>query len=255
MSRLTEPSAPVAGQPGDSRPADPESADGASANAQRRLAAAAVECFAEHGFHGTTTRAIASAAGMSSAGLYIHHSSKEELLYRISLHGHQVALQVITDAASTSADPTERLTAMMQAFVRHHARHHTTARVLNYELSALSPEHQQEVLTIRKAIDRLMLDVIEAGVARGQFHTASPRMTSVALLSLTVDVARWYRDDLPWTPEQIADHFAALALRMVGGRDWDVAAHTSMPSSAKAEVPLSASVRDPALARPAGGDC
>jgi hypothetical protein len=121
---------------------------------------------------------------------------------------------------------------MMRAFVRHHARHHTTARVLNYELSALSPEHQQEVFTIRKAIDRLMLDVIEAGVARGQFHTSSPRMTCVALVSLTIDVARWYRDDLPWTPEQIADHYGELALRMAGARDWSVAAHTSRPSPA-----------------------
>jgi AcrR family transcriptional regulator len=226
MSRLTAPPAPSDAQPRDGRPGGLEPADGGSADAQRRLAAAAVECFAEHGFHGTTTRAIASAAGMSSAGLYIHHSSKEELLYRISLRGHQVALQVITDAASTSADPTERLTAMMRAFVRHHARHHTTARVLNYELSALSPEHQQEVVQIRKAIDRLMIEVIEAGVARGQFHTSSPRMTSVALLSLTVDVARWYRDDLPWTPEQIADHFGELALRMAGAREWDVVAHS-----------------------------
>jgi hypothetical protein len=38
-------------------------------------------------------------------------------------------------------------------------------------------------------------------------------------VSLTIDVARWYRDDLPWTPEQIADHFGELALRMVGAGD------------------------------------
>lgn len=221
MNRLSGPSAPGDVRLSDSRPGDVASADGASADAQRRLAAAAVECFAEHGFHGTTTRAIARAARMSSAGLYIHHSSKEELLYRISLQGHQVALQVISDAAATSADPAERLTAMMRAFVRHHARHHTVARVLNYELGALSPEHQHEVNQIRKAIDRLMLDVIDAGVASGQFHTSNPSMTSVAVLSLTVDVARWFRDDLPWTPEQIADHFCELALRMAGA-DADV---------------------------------
>jgi AcrR family transcriptional regulator len=216
MNRLTEPSALCDGQPRDSRQGDLGSADGASADAQRRLAAAAVECFAEHGFHGTTTRAIARAAGMSSAGLYIHHSSKEELLYRISLRGHQVALQVVTDSAATSVDPSERLAAIMRAFVRHHAQHHTIARVLNYELGALSPEHQQEVFQIRKAIDRLMLEVIEAGVAHGQFRTSNPRMTSVAILSLTVDVARWFRDDLLWTPEQIADHFSELALRIAG---------------------------------------
>jgi AcrR family transcriptional regulator len=216
MDTLAQPWAPGDEQPAESPAGDLVPADGAAADAQRRLADAAVECFAEHGFHGTTTRAIARAARMSSAGLYIHHSSKEELLYRISLRGHQVALDVITDAALTSADPAERLAAMMQAFVRHHAQHHTVARVLNYELSALSPDHQREIIQIRKAIDRLVLDVIDTGVARGQFRTSNPRMTSVALLSLTVDVARWFRDDLAWTPEQVADHFSELALRMVG---------------------------------------
>ena len=52
-----------------------------------RLLDAATAAFAEKGFHGTTTRDIATAAGMSSAALYVHHKSKEELLYLISRTG------------------------------------------------------------------------------------------------------------------------------------------------------------------------
>ena len=211
MTQIRQSTEPVGGTPDDG-----QQADRGGAQTQRRLEAAAIERFAEQGFHGTTTRDIARAASMSPAGLYIHHSSKEELLYRISQRGHQVALEVISAAAATSADPAERLTAMMRAFVRHHARHHTTARVLNYELSSLSSEHHREVVEIRRAIERLMLETVEAGVASGQFHTSNPRLTSVALLSLTVDVARWFRSGLAWTPEEIADHFCELALRMAG---------------------------------------
>jgi len=39
---------------------------------------------------------------------------------------------------------------------------------------------------------------------------------AAAVLSLRIDIARWYRDDGPWQPEQIADFYADLALRMVG---------------------------------------
>nr|MDT0526602.1 helix-turn-helix domain-containing protein [Streptomyces sp. DSM 41633] len=52
--------------------------------AARRLLVAAVDSFAERGYHATTTRDIAGRAGMSPAALYIHYKTKEELLHRIS---------------------------------------------------------------------------------------------------------------------------------------------------------------------------
>jgi hypothetical protein len=36
------------------------------------------------------------------------------------------------------------------------------------------------------------------------------------VLSLGIDVARWFRDEGRWSPEQVAEHYRQLALRMVG---------------------------------------
>ena len=58
--------------------------------------------------------------------------------------------------------------------------------------------------------------MIERGVAAGAFDTPDPAMTATALLSLGIDVARWYREDGSWTPQDIAGHYRDLALRMVG---------------------------------------
>jgi AcrR family transcriptional regulator len=41
-----------------------------------RLLKAATDAFAEKGFHATTTRDIATLAGMSPAALYVQHKSK-----------------------------------------------------------------------------------------------------------------------------------------------------------------------------------
>jgi hypothetical protein len=41
-------------------------------------------------------------------------------------------------------------------------------------------------------------------------------MAALALLSLGIDIARWYRDEGTWTPEDIGDNYAELALRIVG---------------------------------------
>ncbi|HET8560103.1 MAG TPA: TetR/AcrR family transcriptional regulator [Marmoricola sp.] len=186
--------------------------------ASQRLVRAAVDAFATRGFHGTTTRDIAATAGMSPAALYVHHRSKEDLLYLISRTGHQRTLDLVREAVASADGPVERLVALVRAFTRHHAEGHTTARIVNYELAALSAEHYAVIAEIRRSIEQEMRSVVEAGVASGDFHTTDAHMTALALLSLGIDVARWYRDDGSWRPDDVAEHYAGLALRMVGVR-------------------------------------
>jgi AcrR family transcriptional regulator len=187
-------------------------------DARTRLINAAIVSFAAKGFHGATTRDIAAAAGMSPAALYVHHKSKEELLYLISRIGHEVALSLLRDSVATSEDPVVQLVAATRAFTAWHATDHTRGYIVNYELAALSAEHYVEIVTIRRAIEAEMRQVVEAGVEQGVFVTSNSHMTALALLSLGVDVARWYRDEGAWSPADIANHYGDLALRIVGAQ-------------------------------------
>ncbi|MET8652953.1 MULTISPECIES: TetR/AcrR family transcriptional regulator [Nocardia] len=192
--------------------------DADSGDARARLVAAAVEFFARKGFHATTTRDIATAARMSPAALYVHHPSKEDLLYIISRDGHRQTLRLVRGAVAVSPDPAVQLATIADRFAEHHATHHETARIVNYELSALSPDHLDEITAIRRAIEAEVRAVVERGVAAGIFDTPDIAMTTMALLSLGVDVSRWYRDDGTWTPERIGTYYRSLALRIVGSR-------------------------------------
>jgi AcrR family transcriptional regulator len=185
-------------------------------DARTRLAAAAVDAFAARGFHGTTTRDISTTAGMSPAALYVHHRSKEELLFELARLGHLRVLDMVRASVASFSDPVAQLGQLVEDFVRDHAEESTGARVINYELAALSPEHLAEIRTIRHEIDLVVRDVLDRGVAAGVFTTPDPRMTALAILSLGIDVARWYRDEGHWTPDQVATHYRLLALRMVG---------------------------------------
>ncbi|MEU0153259.1 TetR family transcriptional regulator [Micromonospora fulviviridis] len=196
-----------------------DSAEQSRADATRaRLLEAAVTAFAERGFHGTTTRDIAAAAGLSPAALYVHHKSKEELLYLISRSGHEHVLRLVREAVASSADPATALRRVVHDFVVSHARDHTTTRVVNYELAALSPAHLAEIREIRHRIEQAIRQLVEAGVSAGVFETPDPRMAAAALLSLGVDVGRWYRDGGDLVPEYIAARYAEMALRIVGAR-------------------------------------
>jgi AcrR family transcriptional regulator len=192
--------------------ADQSRADGTRA----RLLDSAVAAFAERGFHGTTTRDIAAAAGMSPAAVYVHHKSKEELLYQISRGGHEQTLRVVRTAIASDPDPAHQLCAVVRALAVHHARAHTIARVVNYEFAALSGKHLAEIRQLRRAITGEIRALVERGVQAGVFDTPDPAMATTALVSLGIDIARWYRPEGAWSPEEIADSYADLALRMMG---------------------------------------
>lgn len=183
-----------------------------------RLMEAAMAAFAEHGYHGTTTRDIAAAAGMSPAALYVHHASKEELLYLISRAGHEQVLALLRLAVDSSADPVAQLRAVMREFTIFHVAAHDSARIVNYELAALAPGHLAEIEALRGRIVALFEDLVERGNTEGVFRAPHVRLTAVALQSLGIDAARWYRAD-GWPPEQIADVYEVLALRMVGAAE------------------------------------
>ncbi|MEU5837855.1 TetR/AcrR family transcriptional regulator [Streptomyces diacarni] len=215
-----------------------ESFGGVTPDAARRLLLGAVQAFAERGFHATTTRDIAGRAGMSPAALYIHYKTKEELLFHISRVGHERSVAVLTDAAQ-GAEATEategaggaargpapeegaggsapRLARAVRAFVRWHAEHHTTARVVQYELAALDAEHYEHIVALRRRSEEILRGVLEDGVATGEFDIPDIRGTALAVMSLCIDVARWFSPGGRRTPDEIGALYADLALRMAG---------------------------------------
>jgi AcrR family transcriptional regulator len=186
--------------------------------ARQRLIDAAVEAFAEKGFAATTTRDIAARAGMSPAAVYVHHDSKESLLFTVSLEGHRSALEVIERAAASQTDPVERLRAMIYQFSLWHADHSRVGRIVQYEYHALTPEHRAEVATLRRSIERTMQDALADGVDQGVLDVDDVPGTAFSLLSLGVDLVRWFEPGGSRTGHELATLHAELAIRMASRR-------------------------------------
>ena len=187
----------------------------AAGDSAQRLMDAAVDAFAQKGFHATSTRDIAARAQMSPAGVYVHFASKQDLLFQLCRRGHVLALEVVVTARRSADTPPAQLAAIVSAFARWHAEQFRTARIVQYEFPYLTPEHREEVMTLRKQIDTVVRDVLQAGVASGDFDVPDVAMTTLALQSLTIDVARWYKPGIRRTPEAIGAAYGHLALRLV----------------------------------------
>ncbi len=180
-----------------------------------RLMEAAADAFADKGFHATTTRDIAGRAGLSPAGVYVHFASKEDLLFSICERGHTAARDMLVEAATAAATPTEALYAILVNFSRWHAEAYRIGRIVQYEFSHLTAQHREQVMTLRKQIDAVVRSVLTDGTERGEFDVDDIPRTALALLSLCVDVARWYQPGISRTPQEIGETNGRLGLRLV----------------------------------------
>ncbi len=181
----------------------------------RLLLLAALDAFAARGFQGATTRDIATRAGMSPAAVYVHYRSKTDLLYEIIRTGHERLWADVSDAMDGREGPAERLRAFAESFATFHARFHTLARVAQYELGELSEEQLAVVIAVRRRIEGLVHEELRRGVDQGIFEVEELHGTTIAILSLGVDVARWYEAGTRRASSNISKLYGDLTLRMV----------------------------------------
>jgi AcrR family transcriptional regulator len=182
----------------------------------RRLLLSALDAFLARGFHAATTREIAERAGMSPAAVYVHWKAKHDLLFEISRIGHQAVLDVVEQALEdASDDPVERVHAFVSAFARWHADNHALARVIQYEFKKLPRGQFREIVAIRDRFEELMRAELTRGVAAGVFDVPDLEGTTLAVLSLCIDLARWYEPGPEHnSAEAVGELYAGLVLRM-----------------------------------------
>lgn len=181
----------------------------------RRVLIAALESFAANGFAGSTTRQIAERAEMSSTGLYVNFKSKSDLLFTIVRTANRFVLQEVTEVAAKDLPAAEKLREFVEAFVVFHARYHLLAFVGEYELRALTGEPLTQVIRLRHQYRNLVEGILIEGIASGDFEVTDLRSATRTILSLGTDVARWFRDDGPLAPLDVARQQSDLVLRMV----------------------------------------
>ena len=97
------------------------------------LLAQAARVFAEKGYHSTTMRDLATASGMSLAGMYYYTRGKEDLLALVQERCFTRVLAGAEAAVAVATDPADRLQAFSRQHVTFFARHMAEMKVLSHE--------------------------------------------------------------------------------------------------------------------------
>lgn len=181
-----------------------------------RVVEAALELFAERGFHGASIRDIADGAGIRSASLYDLFPSKAHILEAVVRIGHQMLLAAIRDAIDAAGpDPAEQIRALVRANVIGHASYPMLAMVTNTELDRLPDELRQASTALRNEAALVALSVAMDGEQQGLFDIPTPGPTLAALGSMCLRVPYWFVPSTDLTAEQLGDDYAEVALRVL----------------------------------------
>ncbi len=179
---------------------------------------AALTLFAARGYHGTALSDIAERLGIKVPSLYNHMDSKQQLLADIITATTDAVWADFRLAIEDEPDPAEALRKAVYAYALRHACHRRAAIIVHDDVAHLEEPTLSSVLEKRRAHERGMREVLDAGVAKGAFTVVHSRMASFAILEMCVSIARWFRDDGPMTAEEVAEAYSMYASAIAGAR-------------------------------------
>lgn len=183
------------------------------------LLAAAVEVMAASGYHGTSVRDIATAAGTSPAVLYHHYRSKQGLLVMLCDRGLDVLIEATEQALDDAGpDDVDKLRAIVGAHVRVHMESQRESLIGNSELRALEAPGRDLIVAKRDAQQRFFDRVVRDGVRGGAFATEQPDDASRFITTACTGVAAWYRPDGPTPADEVVARHQRIALDAVAYR-------------------------------------
>lgn len=175
---------------------------------------AALRAFRENGYHQTTLDDIAERLDVRKSALYHYFPDKESILYEC--HRESLGeLERIVAEARTLETPRERLSHV----IREHVRVMTNTlegSPLAFEVPALAPKRQAEIIAARDAYEHEVRRFVEQGIRRGEFRDVDAKVAAFAMLGAINWIARWYRPEGALQADTLGAQFAEHLLGGLG---------------------------------------
>jgi len=170
---------------------------------RENILVAAVQLFAEYGYHAAPLRDIARIAGIQAASIYHHYPNKQALLVEIMETHMQLLLNSIEHIVQTETDPLQRLHSAIASHIRLHTSYKNEFFIIDTELRALEGENRSYIISLRKKYEALLQDIIRDGMYRGIFRQSDAKVSSYAIIAMCTEVATWFRSDGRLTVQQV----------------------------------------------------
>jgi AcrR family transcriptional regulator len=195
------------------------------ARSERNRAAildAAARAIARHGYHGMSMRDLSRACGQGLASLYVHFSSKEDILFALQSEAFDALIASSLRALAQEQGHVARLHAFILNHVRFFMEHPDLMRTLVQEAAALPPEKRGRIRERKEryfeTAKRLVTVIVESGcgrpgaMARAGHDEAELERATYALFGMLNWIYGWYEPRRHGPPELLAGTLHRIAL-------------------------------------------
>jgi len=168
---------------------------------------------AQRGYHATSTTELCEANRLGKGALYYYIGSKERLL--VAIHD-RVMDEVMLGAdrvAEAGGSPPERLTMLGDELLDVIARYPDHVWVFLHEFPALTGDNATQFRARRHEYEQRIEDVLEAGIASGDFRPLDARLTTRAWLGMHNYTYLWFKTTGSLSASGVATSFADIFIR------------------------------------------
>ncbi|MCG3754062.1 TetR/AcrR family transcriptional regulator [Amycolatopsis sp. Poz14] len=185
---------------------------------RRLLLDSAVRLFERHGYHATSVQEIVAGAGLTKGAFYHHFETKEDVLHEVHdrFVDHQLELlRAVIDSGDPPAELMRRI--MVEVLIEPVSRYRAEIAVFMQEYRFLSSGTFAAVRRKRAEFERLVTEVVEKGIAEGEFAPiAPPKLLAFAVIGVGAWACHWLDPLGPVTPRHVGEAFGALIVDGLG---------------------------------------
>lgn len=172
--------------------------------------------FAARGYAATGIREIADEAGVTTAALYHHMGSKQDLLLTImrdAMHEMTAGARLALEEAD---GPAGELAGLARAHVTYNGKNLLDAYVGDAEIRSLDQANRARIVKLRDAYEQLWAEVIARGATTGEFQVSDQKLFRIAAIQMCNGITYWYSPAGPTPLAAVADQLASFTLTMAG---------------------------------------
>ena len=177
-----------------------------------KILAAAIQLFAEYGYHAATMRDIARIAGIQAASIYYHYQSKQALLVEI-MESHMRQLNANLERIVSKHNTVQQ--SLYEAISNHiqlHTTHKSEFFIIDTEIRALEDENRREILALRDRYDALIQELLREGMEQRVLRQTDIKISSYAIIAMCTEVAQWFRPTGRLSVQQVIEMYYQMII-------------------------------------------
>ncbi|AZR72697.1 hypothetical protein BBF96_04400 [Anoxybacter fermentans] len=145
---------------------------------------AAMELFAEKGFHETSMAAIAKRAGLGKGTLYWHFSSKDELFKQLISEKGEGLFRQLRELLNQKFSPEKILKEFIRIKLIFMIENRELSQILLNNMQFTDQEFKLKLFQRHKEMVQELQKIIQRGMDEGIFRRGSSRDTAVAIIGM-----------------------------------------------------------------------